>query len=109
MTEIIFFGMSKRAITIQRKVRATDSYALEISVKHRYNGIHFFRASSSSRRITNIISVPAGSPQDPHRIAVFTEAVGDGFSSILSVYVTSEIHLQLPHSVRSLFFAGYHD
>ena len=57
MTEIIFYGTPKRASTVQRKVRSTESYALVRTIKHAYSGIRFFRASSCNRRITNIISV----------------------------------------------------
>ena len=57
MTEIIFCGTPKRARTVQRGVRSTESYALVRSIKHTYSGIRFFRASSCNRRITNIISV----------------------------------------------------
>ena len=57
MTEIIFCGTPKRASTVQRRVQSTESYALVRSIKHKYSGIRFFRASSCNRRITNIISV----------------------------------------------------
>ena len=57
MTEIMFYGTPKRASTVQRRVRSTESYALVRSIKHTYSGIRFFRASSCNRRITNIISV----------------------------------------------------
>ena len=57
MAEIIFCGTPKRASTVQRRVRSTESCALVRSIKHTYCGIRFFRASSCNRRITNIISV----------------------------------------------------
>ena len=57
MIEIMFCGTSKRTSTIQRRVRSSESYALVRSIKHTYSGNRFFRASSCSRRITNIISV----------------------------------------------------
>ena len=57
MTEIIRCGTPKRASTVHRSVRSTESYALVGSMKHTYNGIRFFRASYCSRRITNIMSV----------------------------------------------------
>ena len=48
MTEIIFCGTPKRARTVQRRVRSTESYALVRLMKHTYDGICFFRANSRS-------------------------------------------------------------
>ena len=36
MTEIMFCGTPKRASTVQRKVRLTESYALVKSIKHMF-------------------------------------------------------------------------
>ena len=57
MTEIMFCGTPKRASTVQRRVRSTESYALVRSIKHTYNGICLFRVNSYNPRITIIISV----------------------------------------------------
>ena len=57
MIEIMFCGTFKQTSKVQRRVRLSESYALIRSIKHTYSGIRFFRASSCSRRITNIISV----------------------------------------------------
>ena len=43
MTEIILCGTLKRASTVQRRVRSTESYALVNSIKHTWSGNRFFR------------------------------------------------------------------
>ena len=111
MTEIIFCGPPKRASTVQRRVRSTESYALVRSIKHTYSGICFFRASSCNRRITNIISVVerfgrkpfCSSGRIPTRSQYSLRRRAMIFSSILPACATSEVPLQLPHSVRSFF------
>ena len=85
MAEIIFCGTPKRASTVQRRVRSTESYALVRSMNHAYNRMCFFRANSCSGRITNIIfgcrTVRSETTlflrQDPHALAVFDEAASD--------------------------------
>ena len=116
MTEAILCSTPKRASTVQRRVRSTESYTLVSSTKHTYNGICFFRANYCSRQITNIISVverfgrkpfcssgriPARSHYSLRRRAMI-------FSIILPACATSEMTLQLVHSARS-FFLEYHN
>ena len=111
MTETIFCGTPKRASTVQRRVWSTESYALVRLIKNAYNGICLFRPNSCSRRITNIISVverfgrkplcfsgriPTRSQYSLRRRAII-------FSSILPACPTSEMPLQLLHSIRSSF------
>ena len=109
MTEIILCGMPKRASTVQRRVESTESYALVRSIRHTYSGIRFFRASSCNRRITNIMSVVerfgrkplCSSGRIPTRSQYSMRRQAMIFSSILLACATSEMPLQLPHSVQS--------
>ena len=111
MTEIIFCGTPKRTSTVQRRVRSTESYALVRSIKHTYSEIRFFRASSCNRRITDFISVVerfgrqplCSSGRIPTRSQYSLRRRAVIFSSILPACATSEMSLQLPHSVRSFF------
>ena len=121
MTKIIFRGTPKRANTVQRRVQSTESYALVRSIKHTHSGILFFRASSSNRRITNIISVVqrfgrkplCSSGRIPTRSQYSLRRRAMIFSSILPACATSEMPLRQLHSCRTLsdpsFCGVYHD
>ena len=95
-----------RAIPSQNR----DKYVTS-PIKHTQSGIRFFRTSSCNRRITNIISVVerfgrkplCSSGRIPTRSQYSLRRRAMTFSSILPVCATSEMPLQLPHSVRSFF------
>ena len=65
MTADILGGTPKRARTSHRRVRSTESYALVRSINHTYKGVSF-RASSCSRRTTNIMSTVERWGLNPH-------------------------------------------
>ena len=66
MTASILGGTPKRARTSHKRVRSTESYVLVRSIKHKYTGVSFFRASSCSRRTTNIMSTVERWGLNPH-------------------------------------------
>ena len=118
MAEIIFCGTPKRASTVQRRVRSTESYALVRSMKHTYSGIRFFRASSCNRRITNIISVVerfgrkplCSSGRIPTRSQYSLRRRAMIISSILPACAISEMPLPVVAALCPiLLFVEYHD
>ena len=66
MTASILGGTPKRSRTSHRRVWSTESYALVRSIKHKYKGVSFFRASSCSRRTTNIMPTVERWGLNPH-------------------------------------------
>ena len=65
MTASILGGTPNQARTSHRRVRSTGAFALVRSIKHNYKGVSF-RASSCSRRTTNIMSTIERSGLNPH-------------------------------------------
>ena len=82
MTEIIFCGMPKRASTVQRRVRSTESYALVSSIKRTAHTTEFVFSAPTpcaidSYRIggrTVWLETALFLRQDPHVNAIVTEA-----------------------------------
>ena len=117
MIEIIFYGTSKRASTLQRKVRSLESYALVRSIKYTYSGICFFRANFCSLRTTNIISTVerfgweplCSSGRIPTRSQYPLRRRARIFSSILPACATSKIPLVVAALCPILIFVEYHD
>ena len=111
MTKIILCRTPKRASTVQRRIRSTESCALIRSIKHTYGGIRFFRASSCNRRLRNIISVVErfgrkqlySSGKIPTRSQYSLRLRAITVSSILPACATIEMLLLFPHSVPSFF------
>ena len=118
MTKIIICGTPKRATTVQRRVRSTESYALVRSVKHTSSGIHFFRASSCNRRITNKHHIDGRTVrsettlflrQDPHALTVLAEAASDDLQQYLAGVRYQRDAPVVAAFCSILLFVKYHD
>ena len=115
MTEIIFCGTPKRASTLQRRVRSTESYALVRSVKHTYSGIRFFRARSPTNHKHHIGGRTVRSEttlflrQDPHALTVLAEAASDDLQQYLVGVRYQRDALVVAALCPVLLFVEYHD
>ena len=110
MTEIIFCGTPKRAGTVQKRVRSTESYALVRSIKHTNSFIprqllqptnHKHHIGGRTIRSETTLFLR----QDPCALTELAEAASDDLHQYLAGvrYQRDAAVVWLPPSVRSFF------